>query len=294
MVIMIRSVGQLGNKLFTFGHFIANAIENNYTLVNPCFEEYSKYFETTSKDDFGGYPITVNQAKYNISSSVTKLFYYKSVFFPLKWISSKLPLNTKLIVDRSPFFDLNTNSFTGIAKTKTVYAYGWLFRDKRNFNKHGDIIRRLFAPLQTHQNNVELLITKCKQTCDILIGVHMRKGDYATYANGQYYYDTKVYAEKMHMLKNMFSERNQKASFLVCSNEPFDTEDFPGLDVLRSTDQFIEDMYSLAKCDYIIGPPSSYSTWASFYGKTPLCILRSKEQPITLDDFKVYVYYDEA
>ena len=31
----------------------------------------------------------------------------------------------------------------------------------------------------------------------------------------------------------------------------------------------IGDLYSLAACDYIIGPPSTYTQWASFYGQVP-------------------------
>jgi hypothetical protein len=32
----------------------------------------------------------------------------------------------------------------------------------------------------------------------------------------------------------------------------------------------VEDLYSLARCDYLLGPPSTFSLWASFYGNVPL------------------------
>jgi hypothetical protein len=48
-------------------------------------------------------------------------------------------------------------------------------------------------------------------------------------------------------------------------------------------------MYSLAKCDLIMGPISTYSTWASFYGKVPLYRIDNPENPVSLDNFKIYV-----
>jgi len=38
----------------------------------------------------------------------------------------------------------------------------------------------------------------------------------------------------------------------------------------------VEDLYALAECDYIIGPPSTYTLWASFYGDTPLWFMEHK------------------
>ena len=48
----------------------------------------------------------------------------------------------------------------------------------------------------------------------------------------------------------------------------------------------VEDMYSLSKCDYIIGPYSSFSAWASFYGEVPYCMLERRKE-ISLSDFSV-------
>ncbi|MFN5837557.1 MAG: hypothetical protein ACK47J_12755, partial [Pseudanabaena sp.] len=49
----------------------------------------------------------------------------------------------------------------------------------------------------------------------------------------------------------------------------------------------IEDLYSMAKCDYLIGPPSTYSMWASFYGMVPLLHIYDKHQIINLKDFLI-------
>ena len=56
MFVIAQRANQLGNRLFLFAHFIAFAIENNVTLVNPAFEEYAHFFKTTSVDLFCRYP----------------------------------------------------------------------------------------------------------------------------------------------------------------------------------------------------------------------------------------------
>lgn len=45
-------------------------------------------------------------------------------------------------------------------------------------------------------------------------------------------------------------------------------------------------MYLLARCDYIIDPPSTYTMWASFYGNVPLYMITDPTQSILLDSFQ--------
>jgi hypothetical protein len=49
----------------------------------------------------------------------------------------------------------------------------------------------------------------------------------------------------------------------------------------------VGDLYALARCDYIMGPPSTYTQWASFYGNRPMLCLESKDQRIDRDQFQV-------
>jgi hypothetical protein len=53
------------------------------------------------------------------------------------------------------------------------------------------------------------------------------------------------------------------------------------------TGHLVEDLYSFTHCDYLIGPPSTFTSWASFYGRVPLCRVESPEMPIRREDFQV-------
>jgi hypothetical protein len=114
------------------------------------------------------------------------------------------------------------------------------------------------------------------------VGVHIRKGDYANFKNGIYFFTNETYLEKMKTIVDLFKDK--KVGFLLCSNEAVDLSAFQGLTTFNSSGQFIEDIYSLAQCDCIIGPPSTFSKWACFYGQVPLCSF-TKDQQIQPDDF---------
>ena len=47
------------------------------------------------------------------------------------------------------------------------------------------------------------------------------------------------------------------------------------------------DHYLMSRCDYIVGPPSTFSMWASYIGKAKYCHIRSGTDAITADSFTV-------
>jgi len=96
---------------------------------------------------------------------------------------------------------------------------------------------------------------------------------------------TGTYFSVMKQMSLIFPD--SKIHFLICSNDDIKLENFEGFHVIRGLGHELEDMYSLAYCDYIIGPPSTYTGWASFYGKTPLYSIESIENTISLKKFRL-------
>jgi len=79
----------------------------------------------------------------------------------------------------------------------------------------------------------------------------------------------------------------KRVAFLVCSDEPRQAREFPGLNVGFGTDSPVGDLCALANCDWIFGPISTFSQWASFYGNKPLLNLYRSEDRVELAKFKV-------
>jgi hypothetical protein len=49
----------------------------------------------------------------------------------------------------------------------------------------------------------------------------------------------------------------------------------------------VGDLYALAQCDYITGPPTTDTQWASFYGNHPMLFLDCGDQWIERAHFQV-------
>jgi hypothetical protein len=152
-----------------------------------------------------------------------------------------------------------------------LYVQGWQFRDRTNFARHADAIRAYFEPLELFRHNVNVLIERARETCDLLVGVHIRHGDYKRFLDGKYFYEIEEYVRVMEKVLRMYPDRRVK--FLICSNVRQSEADFARFDFTFGNDHLIEDMYSFAKCDLLLGPPSTYTMWASFYGRVPLYMI---------------------
>jgi len=174
-----------------------------------------------------------------------------------------------------------------IRSTPLVYMLGWSFRSHKNFEKHGDAIRDYFTPRLLHQKKVSQCLDRVRSQGETIVGIHIRHGDYSTYLGGRYYYSIEQYIRLMRGVGDLFS--GKQVVYLVCSNSQFSANDFPGLNVVIGNGHIIEDMYSFAQCDYLLGPVSTYTLWASFYGEVPLYRVENPDRDFSLSDFKTYL-----
>ena len=136
------------------------------------------------------------------------------------------------------------------------------------------MLKKSFSLRDEYENCKTILVERARRDAEVLIGVHIRHGDYRTYCDGVMYYSTAQYAAVMRSLERQLPDRAVR--FLVCSDEPQDGAAFEGLDVTISREISAVDMYALSSCDYIIGPNSSFSQWASFIGNVPIHVLDYK------------------
>ncbi len=129
-----------------------------------------------------------------------------------------------------------------------------------------------------------------KQTSNLVVGVHIRRGDYATWNDGRFFYELEDYHQFMLRIKQLYKDNH--VSFFISSNEDFSLEIFKDCECQRfgiEPSCAILDLYTLSLCDRIIGPFSSYSRWASLIGEVPLCFLETKDQQFTMDSFSKIV-----
>lgn len=170
---------------------------------------------------------------------------------------------------------------------KLGFVKGWHTRhDTRYIAQVKKKIQHLYHPRQEITNKAEILVERIKQHADIVVGVHIRRGDYATWNNGRFYYSLEEYHLFMLRLQTYFT--NKRIAFFISSNEDFSLDIFKDCHCYRFDNEpsgAVLDLYTLSICDYIVGPFSTFSRWASFIGDVPLCFLERKDQQFNEKSF---------
>lgn len=300
MVIIGSKSGQLGNRLFAFSHFIANAIEFGYEVWNPSFYDYAGYFENTHYDFFCRFPSRRTRLGHtpHLQAAMYDSIFKSAVLYHRfglgnQWLRVLNIWKSHDWKARSyeqaqvRNYDLSSEEFLRLRKScRVLVAQGWLYRDEDNLRRHAAQLRDFFVPIEPHASNVARLIEQARRDGDVLVGVHIRQGDYAQWSGGKYLYSTQQYVELLKCMTELW--RGKRIRFLICSNVRQDATLFRELNCVWGTNHLVEDMYALAQCDYLIGPPSTFTMWASFYGTVPLFKVETIDTPLNLQAFQLF------
>ncbi|TWU57692.1 O-fucosyltransferase family protein [Rubripirellula reticaptiva] len=297
MIVIARNFGQLGNRLLLSANLIAAAREHGVQLLNPSFAGYAQYFESTANDLWCRFPVaeSANQAS-GPPSPALRTTLYKAVYLSGRTLShlrmTKFPFHIIRITDEQRY-DLRSPEFIRKAQgRRPVLVSGWKFDAGKLLHKHADTVRQFYRIRTEHQQRIDELMRRVRAQGNHVVGVHIRQGDYAKFQNGRYFYSIDQYVAAMKRIRNQFSDR--QVVFLVCGNVPLGDKDFGDLNVCLGTGQIIEDMYSLAACDTLVGPPSTYTGWASFYGRVPFRWMESVDEAFNVIDPPYLVGADNA
>lgn len=156
------------------------------------------------------------------------------------------------------------------------------YRDEitRLFAFNDDIRRKVAATLAKAETTVDNTIEPAQKKCPtvppsdksaIRLGIHIRRGDYRTFQGGRFFYDDDVYAAYI----REFARSHSNVHVYICGNDPhlnrqYYIEQLPGVSVHFPDGNPGEDLCLLSECDYLIGPPSTFSLVAAMYRDIPL------------------------
>ena len=172
------------------------------------------------------------------------------------------------------------------------FIKGWhTRRDTKYIAEAKEELKRIFTPRQEIVDEAEKLINGLRQQSDMVVGVHIRRGDYKEWNNGKFYYSIEEYYQFMKRIEELFDDK--KVSFFISSNEKLSKDMFIDIqcNFYPKGVSVIHDLHTLSLCDCIIGPYSTFSRWASFIGEKPICYLTSKNMIFTKDSFSVMTSY---
>ncbi len=264
----------LCNQMFPFANVIAFAKRNNQTVIYPDFAKHADNFPFFTNNELCQFPTggKVN----NFWALLARNRSLKKWLLRTNHIFRLFP-HIHMSPEHSYDFESESNRDNNrrILSAPVAVLDGLYLLSDENFIREKDMIKNVFAPTTAIMRNVNDCIDRVRENADIVIGTHMRFGDYLTFKKSMAY-EVSEYYEVMQQFVKLFG--NKRVAFVLCSDKQLNVSDFPNVRASNSPGHYVEDLYCLSRCDLIIGPPSTFSQWASFYGDVPRYAINYKNE----------------
>ncbi|QDV43150.1 hypothetical protein Enr13x_30040 [Stieleria neptunia] len=280
----VHDVGGMCNRIFPFAHLIATSVVTDRPLANPTFTKYEHYFVGTNENQRDAF-----WENAGIRAPQLKLSNWRGRF--------KLArrLNASRVQVRSENELLDVEGLRTGGKLDEVRWISALYAiDNSAFAQQAALIKSCFRPVPEIERSANDCVDRLRRHCDVVIGVHIRQGDYAGHSGGMMFFETSEYRELMDQA--VATWHDQSVGFLICSNVPQPDDSFDGLTWQMGPGSEIADLTALSMCDFLIGPPSTFSEWASYVGAVPRFVWNRKYEqmyqvltkPLTKENFVVH------
>ena len=285
MIIAYDTPGQLGNQLWAYGNLIAVAKEYNMSVIIILQQNYYKLLDAyalqVAKRN-GVYVLDAGSYKGRIIRKFGAVF-LKNKF---KFFAKILPVT--IIAEGS----IAIQKIIEQSRKRLYIVNAWEQRiHTTSFLKENDFIRSVILPEAESRKKAAERIELLRQKFDVIVAVHIRRGDYKTFLDGKYYFEDDVYLHKMEQINHLLTP--VKVVFAIFSNEKIDIKNFTTINASFSNDNTsIGDMWGISLCDFIIGPLSTFSMWASFLKKVPLHFIQKNTEIKTMDIFSPVIAQD--
>jgi hypothetical protein len=293
--LLARRSGRLGNRLVIFATFIALVRERGDRLINFTFHTYAHLYPQPKSDIYCQFPIPSRRSIMDripgLAAALrkTRLLYHLTRY--ASGINEKFPLAGRRVVTLKELRGQEITPLEGsyvqdaIRDARIVYVNGWNFRVPQLVEKHAQAVRDYFRPQPEFENAARETVAALRRQTEVLVGVHVRHGDYKEWRSGRYYFTPERYGAWMKEMESQLGGR--KVLFMVCSDSQWKPQDFGGPNVAFGPGSPVGDMTALSMCDYIFGPVSTFTQWSSFYGGKPLLHVDSGDNPAVIANFKV-------
>lgn len=265
-MIFVTDKGRLCNNIIQYGHLYAWGREHGRQTMSMRFAHMYPDFH-------------ISHTKYHN---------------PLVYVIAKMAAKCKLIPTVN-FNDINSDYVHEqdmMLNHSNVLATGWCVRFPDLFEKYKPEILQLFDFSDRVKERVAGRMLSRNRDC-IRLGVHIRRGDYATWCRGTYFFNDEQYATVIQQFTELLPDK--PIDIYICGNDPkldrhYFLKRFADTHIKFPNGSPAEDLCLLSQCDYLIGPPSTFTLVASMYYDTPLYWITDARKTLSLSDFRTFNY----
>lgn len=259
MITLTRLFGQTSNNFIQHIHIDAFCRANGLKFNNPLI---SKYYDT--------YP-NLRKGKYGRSRMLMK-------------IRKALAFKRRIRFDAE---NQQAEYNQALLQGGNVFCEGWYFRTPDEvISRYIPIYQEYFKPVFDTRPLDEAFLQA--PNGEIRLAVHIRRGDYKEWLDGKFYFEDDVYIDKIRQVLDLLG---RPAKIILFSNDPdlhVDVYQQAFGNVIKSDNTVAADHYLMSQCDYIMGPPSTFTLWASLIGEAQYLHFHSKEDIIQPGRFRVF------
>ena len=281
-MLFARDKSQMCNNLLQYAHVYAWGREHGRKVISMRFSYKYQYFHIchTSLTGFGWYLL----AKYLAALKLLPTASFKHEDCDCEALERKMLRHRHIVVS------------------------GWFVRYYDLFLKYRDEICDLFTideqyttPVKTKMREAESIlhltsyILHQPSPSHLRLGIHIRRGDYATWNYGKYCYDDETYARHINRFAELHPDK--EIHVYLSTNDATVTEGkyqelCPQVHIHHLQGSAPEDLFMLSECDYLIGPPSTFSLVAAMYRDIPLYRMDTADAGLmTAEGFKLFDYW---
>ncbi len=287
-MIIMNNWNGLGNRLFYFAYCMALAERSGHAVMSHEFPEWQDQFHT----GHGAICVWPRSTRPHVRWPEWTRRLFAAVLKKLVSFEVRFGLPGVRTVwcrkGESHLTAVDNPDFIARLRATPVVIMGGFPELNHVTLPNGAAIREFFAPKPEIAAACWEITRRARGSADLLVAMHLRWGDYRDFQNGSFYYPPESYRQVMERCAELAEGRT--VAFLVVTNEPDKLAPgcFGDLTWTLGSNTLLEDLYSMALCDYVVCPASSFSLWAAFYGAKPVwCMNHADARPGNLADFVV-------
>ena len=295
-MIFARDKSQMCNNLLQYAHVYAWGREHGRKVISMRFSYKYQYFHIchTNLTGFGWYLF----AKYMAALHLLPTASFKHADCDREALERKMLRHRHIVVSgwNVRFYDLFLKYRSEIVELFRIdECYTQPVREKMNVNDNVEGQRPKAKGQRLLPQSLRPVSLDLRPKSQISLGVHIRRGDYATWQDGRYFFNDKVYASYINRFAAMHPDQTVDV-FLSTNDARVTAEHYqalcPKVRIHHLKGSAPEDLFMLSECDYLIGPPSTFSLVAAMYRDIPLYRMDSADaDSMTADGFRLFDYW---
>jgi hypothetical protein len=266
LLVGAEKYGRIGNRLYLGAHLVAWAKKTQSLLLYPGFHDCEHFFQATCKDALCRYPEP--DVPLCLSSGFKKMIQQSIDRLSLRVLAK--PSTRFQTIDLQPSGpDISKPQFKrSLTSHPITFIRGFIYDNSQpDIAEEISTIQHHFRPRNDYYDGIHHPIITLRQKTDIVLGVVIRHGDFKTWRNGEFYFNTEDYVELMNRALKFLMPK--KVGFFIASDDEQPSGAFAQFTHFFRAGHPIENLGALSLCDGLLAANSSFTGWSQYYGSVP-------------------------